>query len=177
MSSRTNQFTTPDQLNNCLFTVDKMERETPLRQGPPIRRRPPLMKLDMTDGILDLSGVTVEETDTDINIQKNNRYETLHDKNSGISLERHSRQDLANARIHYNPAAAARSANPSSLILDDPVPDEHAQSNGLSLGQSFDSSPVMLSDIVLDEQSLIKTSKSKDYMVPVLDFSNCAYDA
>ena len=140
------------------------------------------MKLDMTDGILDLSGVTVEETDTDAGIQKSTRFETLHDKNSGISLDRHGRRDLANARVHYNPAAAvaagARSANPSSLILDDPVPEmQLSQTINMPTEQNFDSSPVMLSDIVLDEQSLIKSSKSKGYMMPVLDYSNCAYDA
>ena len=133
----------------------------------------------MTNGILDLSGVTVEETDTD-SMQKYKYgydYDTRRTADSRRNLNTH-RPGTPPSSVDYDYSLANKldaSSYFESDLQDNFYP--HRLENEIAripTKPMYD--PVLQGDIGYDDQSLIRDTPQKVPARPVMDYSNVAYD-
>ena len=134
----------------------------------------------MTNGILDLSGVTVEETDTD-SMQKYKYgydYDTRRTMDSRRNLNTHRPGTPPSSSVDYDYSMANKldaSSYFESDLQDNYYP--HRLENEIAripTKPMYD--PVLQGDIGYDDQSLIRDIPQKVPARPVLDYSNVAYD-
>ncbi len=149
------------------------------------RRRPPLTKVAMGAGILNLSGVTTEDTDTDISFQKTkypySDYNTNRTMDSRRTLDLH-RPATPSGSVDYDYSMANKldaSSYYDSELVDTNTFQPHRLENEIpriAAKPMVDSSLENSKDFY-DDQSLIREHTPQRVPArPLLPFANAAYD-